>query len=217
MPRRQLMPDRIMARMPAPRSGTPTRRPPCLAHAAVRPVVAPPVAGPAGPLATLAPLFSVLLFLAAIISAFWYLRNEEIERETESVKRDTEITQQQINLRLIQNQEQLMRMARELVTREVDQVAFAALAADEFTRERPEIRHLNWIGARRNLKATLLPAALPSRPSTGPASPDPSLPQAPRQRTRAGLPHAGRNRPADLLPARSTRLRGNPSSSSTCR
>jgi hypothetical protein len=32
--------------------------------------------------ATLAPLMSVLLFLAAIISAFWYLRNEEIERET---------------------------------------------------------------------------------------------------------------------------------------
>jgi hypothetical protein len=31
--------------------------------------------------ATLAPLLSVLLFLAAIISAFWYLRNEEIERE----------------------------------------------------------------------------------------------------------------------------------------
>ena len=31
--------------------------------------------------ATLGPLTSVLLFLAAIISAFWYLRNEEIERE----------------------------------------------------------------------------------------------------------------------------------------
>jgi len=30
--------------------------------------------------ATLGPLLSVLLFLAAIISAFWYLRNEEIER-----------------------------------------------------------------------------------------------------------------------------------------
>ena len=42
-------------------------------------------------LATLAPLASVLLFLAAIISAFWYLRNEEIEREAEAVKRDTEI------------------------------------------------------------------------------------------------------------------------------
>ena len=35
--------------------------------------------------ATIAPLISVLLFLAAIISAFWYLRNEEFEREQEAV------------------------------------------------------------------------------------------------------------------------------------
>ena len=71
-------------------------------------------------LATLAPLLSVMLFLAAIITAFWYLRNEEIERELESVKRDAELVQQQIRLRLIENQEQLVRMAREVVTRAVD-------------------------------------------------------------------------------------------------
>ena len=35
--------------------------------------------------ATLGPLVSVMLFLAAIILAFWYLRNEEFEREQESV------------------------------------------------------------------------------------------------------------------------------------
>ena len=70
--------------------------------------------------ATLGPLVSVLLFLAAIISAFWYLRNEEIERETEAVKRDTEIAQQQIRLRLIENQEQMVRIARDIVTREVN-------------------------------------------------------------------------------------------------
>jgi PAS domain S-box-containing protein len=127
-------------------------------------------------LATLAPLFSVLLFLAAIISAFWYLRNEEIERETESVKRDTEITQQQINLRLIQNQELLIRMARELVTREVDQAAFAAMAA-EFARERPEVTHLNWLGPRRNLKATHWPQLYMPESIASPQTPDPSLPQ----------------------------------------
>ena len=71
--------------------------------------------------ATLGPLVSVLLFLAAIISAFWYLRNEEIEREQEAVKRDTEIAQQQIRLRLIENQEQLVRIAREIATRTIDQ------------------------------------------------------------------------------------------------
>ena len=69
---------------------------------------------------TLAPLASVLLFLAAIISAFWYLRNEEFERQSESLKRDTEIVQQQLRLHLIENQEQLMRMASELIKRETD-------------------------------------------------------------------------------------------------
>jgi PAS domain S-box-containing protein len=103
--------------------------------------------------ATLGPLLSVLLFLAAIISAFWYLRNEEIERETESVKRDTELTQQQIGLRLIQNQEALIRMSRELVTRTADGDEFAGQAV-AFTRERPEVTHLTWLDARRHVKAT---------------------------------------------------------------
>ncbi len=103
--------------------------------------------------ATLGPLLSVLLFLAAIISAFWYLRNEEIERETESVKRDTEITQQQMGLRLIQNQEALIRMARELATRVIDSDSLIGQAVS-FTRERPEITHLTWIDARRRVKAS---------------------------------------------------------------
>ena len=103
--------------------------------------------------ATLGPLLSVLLFLAAIISAFWYLRNEEIERETESVKRDTELTQQQIGLRLIQNQEALIRMARDLVERESDPEEFLAQAV-AFARERPELTHLSWLDARRRVRAS---------------------------------------------------------------
>jgi len=103
--------------------------------------------------ATFGPLLSVLLFLAAIISAFWYLRNEEIERETESVKRDTELTQQQIALRLIQNQEALIRVARELVTRAIDADEFNGQATS-FTRERPEITHLTWVDAGRRVKSS---------------------------------------------------------------
>ncbi|WP_372527864.1 PAS domain S-box protein [Piscinibacter sp.] len=102
--------------------------------------------------ATLGPLVSVMLFLAAIISAFWYLRNEEFEREQESVKRDTEIAQQQIRLRLIENQEQLVRIAREIVTRAIDQDEFVGQATS-FTRERPEINHLFWITTTRARKA----------------------------------------------------------------
>ena len=102
--------------------------------------------------ATLGPLASVLLFLAAIISAFWYLRNEEIERETEAVKRDTEIAQQQIRLRLIENQEQLVRMAREFVTKELDASDFLPQAAS-FANDRPEVTQFVWLAADRRARA----------------------------------------------------------------
>ncbi len=98
--------------------------------------------------ATLAPLLSVLLFLAAIISAFWYLRNEEVEREQDTVKRDTEISQQQLRVRLVENQEQLAQFARDLTGHSLDRNAFASQAAT-FMRERPEIVNLVWVGAAR--------------------------------------------------------------------
>jgi len=103
--------------------------------------------------ATLGPLVSVLLFLAAIISAFWYLRNEELERETEAVKRDTEIAQQQIRLRLIENQEQLARMAREFVTRELDSEDFADQAR-AFLTDRPEVLRLAWLDADQRVRGS---------------------------------------------------------------
>ena len=62
--------------------------------------------------AMLAPLAAVLLFLAAISTAFWYLRAEEKDREQEAVKRDVEYAQQRVRLRLLERQEQLMRLAR---------------------------------------------------------------------------------------------------------
>jgi len=125
--------------------------------------------------ATLGPLISVLLFLAAIISAFWYLRNEEIERETESVKRDTEITQQQIGLRLIQNQEVLIRMSRDMVARETDANDFVTQAV-AFTRERPEVTHMAWIDARRVPRASHWALMHHAEGGTPGSAPDPSLP-----------------------------------------
>jgi hypothetical protein len=49
----------------------------------------------------LAPVAAVVLFLAAIASAFWYLRVEELEREQEAIKRDVEYAQQRLRLRLL--------------------------------------------------------------------------------------------------------------------
>ena len=131
---------------------------------------------------TVGPLVSVMLFLAAIISAFWYLRNEEIERETESVKRDTEITQQQLGMRLLGAQEALVRLGRELSSRGTSEAEFIELAA-AFTQTRPEVTHLSWVDERRlassgppitwrpseSVGPTHLPSASPQLDPTAPA------------------------------------------------
>src|SRR5690242_17784309 len=127
--------------------------------------------------ATLGPLVSVLLFLAAMISAFWYLRNEEIEREAEAVKRDTEIAQQQVRLRLIENQEQLVRIARELTTRAIDarDFNFQALA---LIRDRPELTQVMWISAQRERRSGVSQGSvMDDGPLVGTRN-DPSLPKA---------------------------------------
>ncbi len=124
--------------------------------------------------ATIGPLVSVLMFLAAITAAFWYLRNEEIERTTEALRRDTEVAQQQIRLHLIENQEQLLRLARELVTRSIDTDAFLEQAA-VFQRERPEVRRLAWISARREVRASQELLGYAPLVGGGPDG-DPSLP-----------------------------------------
>src|ERR1700712_88768 len=125
--------------------------------------------------ATLGPLVSVVLFLAAIILAFWYLRNEEFEREQESVKRDTEIAQTQIRLRLIENQEQLVRIAREIVTRAIDHDQFLSQAAG-LTRERAEITNLVWINAARAPKASYSATSFPPEAGITPDDTPASLP-----------------------------------------
>ena len=103
--------------------------------------------------ATLAPLASVLLFLAAIISAFWYLRNEEFQRAGDSVRRDAEVAQQHIRLRLIENEEQLGRIAQELVVHRPDRNMFLRNAAD-LIREHPEISRIYWLDTARSVVAT---------------------------------------------------------------
>ncbi|MFY8019294.1 MAG: PAS domain-containing sensor histidine kinase, partial [Inhella sp.] len=127
--------------------------------------------------ATLGPLLSVLMFLATIVLAFWYLRNEEIEREAEAVKRDTEIAQQQIRLRLIENQEQLARIAREVVTRQVDAAEFSAQAT-AFARERPEITHVTWLGRNLERRASISASGFQAGSLMTHGSGDPSMPEA---------------------------------------
>ncbi|MDT8998655.1 PAS domain S-box protein [Paucibacter sp. APW11] len=125
--------------------------------------------------ATLGPLISVLLFLSAIVLAVWYLRNEEIDRASEAVRRDTEIAQQQIQLRLIENEEQLLRIAREIATRATDASQFNA-QAKAFARDRPEIIHITWLGSKRERLASESASGLQAETLMALGSDDPSMP-----------------------------------------
>ena len=101
----------------------------------------------------LAPLAAVLLFLAAIVSAFGYLRLEEMDREQEAVKRDVEYAQQRVRLRLLERQEQLMRIARDISNKEVDAEEFVG-RAESMVSQYPELQALTWIDERRRIKAS---------------------------------------------------------------
>lgn len=109
--------------------------------------------------AMLAPLAAVLLFLAAIVAAFGYLRLEEMEREQEAVRRDVEYAQQRMRLRLLERQEQLMRMARDISNKEVDAEEFV-VRAESMTAQYPELQMLTWIDERRRIKAGYATASI---------------------------------------------------------
>ncbi|MFZ1499334.1 MAG: PAS domain-containing sensor histidine kinase, partial [Giesbergeria sp.] len=94
--------------------------------------------------AALAPLAAVLLFLAAIVAAFWYLRVEEADRELEALRRDVEYAQQRVRLRLLERQEQLMRVARDLANKDMELPQFHQ-RAESLIGQYPELQAITWI------------------------------------------------------------------------
>ncbi len=111
--------------------------------------------------AAVAPLAAVLMFLAAIVAVFWYLRVEEADREQEALKRDLEYTQQRVRLRLLERQEQLMRLARDLSNRDLERVNFDA-QAELLLSQNPELQSISWIDEKRRIRATQAAATLGS-------------------------------------------------------
>lgn len=108
----------------------------------------------------LAPVAAVLLFLAAIASAFWYLRLEEVHREQEAVKRDVEYSQQRLRLRLLERQEQLMRLSRDISDRDMSPMQFD-IRAEALVSQYPELMALSWIDEQRHLMATQASPSMP--------------------------------------------------------
>jgi PAS domain S-box-containing protein len=114
--------------------------------------------------AMLAPLLAVVLFLAAVVAAFGYLRLEEVGREQEAVKRDLEYAQQRLRLRLLERQEQLMRLARDISNKEVDPEEFMA-RSESLVVQYPELQAITWIDAGRRIIAS---RAAPSLAASNP-------------------------------------------------
>jgi PAS domain S-box-containing protein len=149
-------------------------------------------------LAMLAPLAAVLLFFTAIVIAFAYLRAEEFDREQEAVQRDVEYTQQRLRLRLLERQEQLTRIAREVSNHELDVEDFRARAASMLN-QYPEIQGLAWIDERHRVKIGTGTAIHPMPVSRAP------MDQAPRQDSEAAYASARlNNQPVYLQRLRST-------------
>ena len=109
--------------------------------------------------AALAPLAAVVMFLTAIVAAFGYLRLEEIDREHEAVQRDVEYTQQRLRLRLLERQEQLMLIGREISNHELDVDEFQS-RAEAMINQYPELQGLTWIDERKRVKANYGSASL---------------------------------------------------------
>jgi sensor domain CHASE-containing protein len=119
--------------------------------------------------ATLAPLLAVLLFLTAIAVAITYLRYEELEREQEAVTRDVEYAQQRLRLRLLERQEQLMRLAREVDNKEISTEEFE-FQVESLVSQFPELLAVSWVDARRQVLASYASPSAPVALTRAPGS-----------------------------------------------
>jgi len=111
-------------------------------------------------LAAVGPLLSVLLFLAAIFSAITYFTLEELNREQEAVTRDVEYAQQRLRLRLLERQEQLMRIARAISNQEIEETEFV-FQIETLVSQYPELHAVTWVNQRREVVTSY---ASPSAP-----------------------------------------------------
>jgi PAS domain S-box-containing protein len=111
--------------------------------------------------AMVAPLIAVLLFLSAIVAAFSYLRLEEIGREQEALERDVEYAQQRLRLRLLERQEQFMRLASEINSKLIDSEDFVT-QAESLVRQHPELQSVFWVDAKKRIKMAYASPSVPT-------------------------------------------------------
>jgi PAS domain S-box-containing protein len=110
--------------------------------------------------ALIAPLAAVAVFLMAIVATFSYLRLEEMSREQEAVQRDVEYAQQRLRLRLLERQEQLMRLAADISNKQIDTEDFVN-QTESLVRQYPELQSVVWIDARKRVRVSYTSPSMP--------------------------------------------------------
>ena len=108
--------------------------------------------------ALIGPLVAVVLFLFAITTALWYLKYEEMDREQEIVRRDVEYAQQRLRLRLLERQEHIMRIARDVSNRDTNPKEFA-IEAKLLLEQSPELSSITWLDTKRRVRSTYASAS----------------------------------------------------------
>ncbi|MFM6991056.1 MAG: PAS domain S-box protein [Rhodoferax sp.] len=103
--------------------------------------------------AMLAPLAAVALFMAAIVAALGYLQIEEMDREQQAVQRDVEYTHQRLRLRLLERQEQLARIGREISNHEINAEGFRARVA-ALLNQYPELQGAAWLDDKKRVQSS---------------------------------------------------------------
>ena len=114
-------------------------------------------------LAAIAPLISVALFFVAIVASFWYLRTEEQDREQDALMRSVDYTQQRMRLRLLERQEQLMRVARDLSNQDLERRDFVTRTEDLIS-QYPELQAITWVDDKRRIRASQAAPTVASQP-----------------------------------------------------
>jgi PAS domain S-box-containing protein len=109
--------------------------------------------------AMIAPIVTVLLFLAVVFVTIGYLRFEEADREREGLKRDSDYTAVQLRERLQERKEQVLQIAKDVGRSLVDNAEFLE-QAQTLVGSSPELITLVWIdGAGKYRSAHLTTAA----------------------------------------------------------
>ena len=103
----------------------------------------------------IAPVATVMLFLAVVFLTIGYLRVEEADRERESIKRDLDYTQGQLRERLQDRKEQVLQIAKSIGRGLVDQAEFLN-QSESLVSTTPEMMAMVWVDGGGKIKSAYL-------------------------------------------------------------